>query len=137
MARRKTVVAPVPLALITCGMTFAETAKKCPAGSNPLWHTRNLQAGKSGSYLSAYGLDPVNDPLDQLTGVYQYNYSPTLVASWLWNNSKKVFLSIEDEESIQQKANYIASRNLGGVMFWELAGDYSYDSDKGESSVTT
>lgn len=111
---------------------LGRNGEEVPAGSNPLWHTRNLQAGKLGSYLSAYGLDPVNDPLDKLTGVYQYNYSSTLVASWLWNNSKKVFLSIEDEESIQQKANYIASRNIGGVMFWELAGDYSYDSNKGE-----
>ncbi len=103
-----------------------------PAGSNPLWHTRNLQAGKLGSYLSAYGLDPVNNPTHRLSGTYRHQYDSTLVAPWLWNDSKKVFLSIEDEESIQQKANYIVSRGIGGVMFWELAGDYSYDSSKGE-----
>lgn len=103
-----------------------------PAGSNPLWHTKNLQAGKLGSYASAYGLDPVNDATDKLVGSYQYNYDSTLVAPWLWNDSKKVFLSIEDEESIRQKANYIVSRGIGGVMFWELAGDYSYDSSKAE-----
>lgn len=103
-----------------------------PAGSNPLWHTKNLQAGKLGSYASAYGLDPVNDATDKLVGSYQYNYDSTLVAPWLWNDAKKVFLSIEDEESIRQKANYIISRGIGGVMFWELAGDYSYDSSKAE-----
>lgn len=106
-----------------------------PAGSNPLWHTRNLQAGKAGSYLSAYGLDPVNDPADRLTGTYQHNYDSTLVAPWLWNASKKVFLSIEDESSIQRKADYIVSKGIGGVMFWELAGDYSYDSSKGEYGI--
>jgi chitinase len=111
---------------------LGKSGEEVPAGSNPLWHTKNLQAGKLGSYLSAYGLDPVNDPLDKLSGVYQHNYNSTLVAPWLWNASKKVFLSIEDEESIRQKASYIASRNIGGVMFWELAGDYSYDSSKAE-----
>ena len=111
---------------------LGKSGEEVPAGSNPLWHTKNLQDGKLGSYLAAYGLNPVTDPADQLTGVYQHNYSSTLVAPWLWNNTKKVFLSIEDEESIRQKANYIASRNIGGVMFWELAGDYSYDSSKGE-----
>jgi chitinase len=111
---------------------LGKNGAEVPAGSNPLWHTKNLQNGKLGSYLAAYGLDPANDPNDQLTGVYQHNYNSTLVAPWLWNNGKKVFLSIEDEESIRQKANYIASRGIGGVMFWELAGDYSYDSSKGE-----
>ncbi|MBU2426129.1 MAG: chitinase C-terminal domain-containing protein [Gammaproteobacteria bacterium] len=111
---------------------LGKNGAEVPAGSNPLWHTKNLQNGKLGSYLQAYGLDPVNDPLDQLTGIYQHQYNSTLVAPWLWNSSKKVFLSIEDEESIRQKANYIASRQIGGVMFWELAGDYSYDSSKGE-----
>lgn len=106
-----------------------------PAGSNPLWHTRNLQAGKAGSYLTAYGLDPINDPADRLTGTYQHNYDSTLVAPWLWNASKKVFLSIEDESSIQRKADYIVSKGIGGVMFWELAGDYSYDSSKGEYGI--
>jgi chitinase len=103
-----------------------------PAGSNPLWHTRNLQLGKAGSYAAAYGLDPATDPTDRLTGVYQLQYDPTLVATWLWNDTKKVFLSVEDEESIQQKANYIVNKGIGGVMFWELAGDYSYDAAKAE-----
>ena len=103
-----------------------------PAGSNPLWHTRNLQLGKAGSYATAYGLNPATDPTDRLTGVYQPQYDPTLVATWLWNDTKKVFLSVEDEESIQQKANYIVNKGIGGVMFWELAGDYSYNAAKAE-----
>jgi len=106
--------------------------REVPAGSNPLWHTKNLQQGKLGSYVQAYGLNPAADPTDQLQGSYQYNYDSTLVAPWLWNEQKKVFLSIEDEESIRQKAKYIVDRGIGGVMFWELAGDYSYDTSKAE-----
>ncbi|SES47388.1 chitinase C-terminal domain-containing protein [Actinokineospora terrae] len=103
-----------------------------PAGSNPLWHTKNLAEGKVGSYGPAYGLDPTNKPEDRLTGTYARNYDSTLVAPWLWNAQKKVFLSTEDEQSLGTKAQYVVDRGLGGIMIWELAGDYAYDQTKGE-----
>ncbi|EGM77264.1 chitinase [Rheinheimera sp. A13L] len=111
---------------------LGKDGNEMPAGSNPLWHTKNLQAGILGSYAGIYGLDPVNQPEDQLIGTYQHHYDSTLVAPWLWNPTKKVFLSIEDETSIAAKADYIIERGIGGVMFWELAGDYSYNSSTGE-----
>ncbi len=106
--------------------------KEVPAGSNPLWHTMNLMQGRSGSYIGAYGLTPATDPSDQVTGTYARNYDATLVAPWLWNAQKKVFLSIEDEQSLGVKAQYVADRGIGGVMFWELAGDYAWNASKGE-----
>ena len=109
--------------------------KEVPAGSNPLWHTMNLAAGKSGSYLAAYGLDPSKRPEDQLVGSYARNYSASLVAPWLWNAQKKVFISTEDDQSLGVKAQYVVDRGIGGVMFWELAGDYAYDSAKAKHSA--
>lgn len=106
--------------------------KEVPAGSNPMWHAMNLAAGKPGSYLAAYGLNPATNPADQLTGSYTRFYDGTLVAPWLWNAQKRVFLSTEDEQSIGVKAQYVADRGIGGVMFWELAGDYAYDNAKAE-----
>ncbi|MBU8900308.1 chitinase C-terminal domain-containing protein [Corallococcus sp. M34] len=100
------------------------------SGSNPMWHAKNLQAGLQGSYVTAYGLDPVNDPTDKLTGTYVRSYSASLVAPWLWNATKKVFLSTEDEESIAVKAQYVVDRGIGGIMFWELAGDYAFDATR-------
>lgn len=111
---------------------LGKNGEEVPAGSNPLWHTKNLQAGKTPSYLTRYGLDPDRDPADRLSGVYQHHYDATLVAPWLWNAQKKVFLSIEDETSIAAKADYVIAKGIGGVMFWELAGDYSYDNARGE-----
>ncbi|MBU6953095.1 chitinase C-terminal domain-containing protein [Hahella sp. HN01] len=102
------------------------------AGSNPLWHAKNLAEGVAGSYIADYGLDPANDPTDVLTGSYSRHYDSTAVAPWLWNAEKRVFLSIEDEESIGVKAKYVADNGIGGVMFWELAGDYDWNADKGE-----
>ncbi|MFC3031597.1 glycosyl hydrolase family 18 protein [Pseudoalteromonas fenneropenaei] len=112
-----------------------------PAGSNPLWHAKNLQSGIVPSYLAAYGLTPDTDPQDRLTGTYTRHYDAVAVAPWLWNDQKKVFISTEDEESMARKVDYVISNGLGGIMFWELAGDYDYDAAKGEyfmgSSLTS
>lgn len=109
-----------------------ENDHEVAAGSNPLWHVKNLADGKSGSYISAYGLTPDTDTEDQLVGNYQRYYEPVAVAPWLWNDEKKVFLSIEDEVSMTSKVDYVINNGLGGVMFWELAGDFDYDNIKKE-----
>jgi chitinase len=97
------------------------------AGSNPLWHVKNLENGVIGSYAEAYGLDPINDPEDEFVGTYTRHYDSTMAAPWLWNAQTKVFLSTEDEESIDTKIQYVIDQGLGGIMFWELAGDYQYN----------
>ena len=30
------------------------------------------------------------------------------------------------------KVDYVINNGLGGIMFWELAGDFDYDAAKGE-----
>lgn len=100
------------------------------SGSNPMWHAKNLQQGLQGSYVRQYGLDPDNDPADRLTGTYGRNYDNTLTAPWLWNSAKKVFLSTEDDQSVTAKAQYVVDKGLGGVMFWEMAGDYAWDASR-------
>jgi chitinase len=103
-----------------------------PAGSNPMWHAKNLQEGRTGDYLAAYGLTPATDPTDVLTGTYTRFYSPQLVAPWLWNAQKRVFLSTEDDQSIGAKADYVVSKGIGGIMIWELAGDYAFNTARNE-----
>lgn len=118
-----------------------DAGQEMPAGSNPLWHVKNLENGIVGSYLGVYGLTPDTDPDDQLTGTYTRHYDDIAVAPWLWNAEKKVFLSIEDEQSMATKLDYVINNGLGGIMFWELAGDYAFDAAKGEyfmgSTLTT
>ncbi len=103
-----------------------ENGKEVAGGGNPMWHAKNLEKNIAGSYLSAYGLTPATDPDDRLNGTYTRYYDATLVAPWLWNAQKKVFLSTEDETSVQKKAQWIIDHGIGGVMFWELAGDYDW-----------
>ncbi|WP_433256745.1 chitinase C-terminal domain-containing protein [Streptosporangium sp. CA-135522] len=113
-----------------------KAGKEVPAGVNPVWHFKNLQEGKQGSYITQYGLTPDTDPADRISGTYARKYSSSMVAPWLWNNDKKVYLSTEDDQSVQSKADYVAAKGLGGIMIWELAGDYAYypgrDGGKGE-----
>ncbi|MER7466002.1 chitinase C-terminal domain-containing protein [Streptomyces sp. NPDC097981] len=99
-----------------------------PAGSNPMWHAKNLEKGVVGDYATRYGF-PANTTL---TGTYARKYDSALVAPWLWNAQKKVFLSTEDEQSVAAKADYVVNKGIGGTMVWELAGDYGYNAAKGQ-----
>ncbi|MGF1343526.1 chitinase C-terminal domain-containing protein [Streptomyces flavovirens] len=102
--------------------------KESPAGSNPMWHAKNLEKGIVGDYVTQYGL-----PADTtLTGTYTRKYDSILVAPWLWNAQTKVFLSTEDEQSVAAKADYVVDKGIGGTMIWELAGDYGWDAAKGQ-----
>ncbi|MBT2419848.1 chitinase C-terminal domain-containing protein [Streptomyces sp. ISL-22] len=102
--------------------------KESPAGSNPMWHAKNLEKGTVGDYVTKYGF-----PADtKLTGTYARRYDSTLVAPWLWNAEKKVFLSTEDEQSVNAKADYVVANGIGGTMVWELAGDYGWNAAKGQ-----
>ncbi|WP_371614897.1 chitinase C-terminal domain-containing protein [Streptomyces sp. NBC_00454] len=101
---------------------------EAPAGSNPMWHAKNLEKGVVGDYVTKYGF-----PADtKLTGTYVRKYDSNLVAPWLWNDQKKVFLSTEDEQSVNAKADWVVNKGIGGTMVWELAGDYSYNAAKGQ-----
>lgn len=100
------------------------------AGSNPMWHAKNLENGIMPSYLTDYGLDPVNDPQDQFVGTYTRYYENVAQAPWLWNPQKQVFLSTEDEQSMTAKVQYVIDNEIGGIMFWELAGDYAFDQSR-------
>lgn len=106
-----------------------------PSGVNPMWHAKNLENEITPDYLAQHGLDPVNDPTDRISGSYTRYYDSTLASPWLWNADKKVFLSTEDEQSIAAKAKYVADKGIGGIMIWELAGDYRFDSAKGQYTV--
>ncbi len=95
------------------------------AGVNPMWHAKNLEIGRQGSYTYTNGMDPESNPAHQVSGTYTRHYDNVAKAPWLWNAEKQVFLSSEDKQSIAEKAGYVVDKGIGGVLIWELAGDYS------------
>lgn len=76
--------------------------KEISGGSNPLWHVKNLLKRPE----------------------YKRYYDDVSKVPYVWNEGKKVFLTFEDEESLGQKADYVVNNNLGGVIIWEIDGDF-------------
>ena len=44
-------------------------------------------------------------------------------APYMYNAEKKMFMTYDDEESIQRKAEYVLSQRLGGIMIWQIRFD--------------
>ncbi|MEN9659414.1 MAG: hypothetical protein RL571_2879 [Pseudomonadota bacterium] len=100
------------------------------AGVNPLWHVNNLRDGLSAPYFTQYGHDQ-SRPEAKVRGTYQEHYDDVAKSSWLWNPTTRVFLSTENEQSFAAKVQYAIDQGAGGIMFWEMAGDYSKPSENG------
>lgn len=45
-------------------------------------------------------------------------------APYLWNATTRAFITYDDPQSLAIKAEYVKAHHLGGIMFWELSGDY-------------
>ncbi|MCE2594712.1 chitinase C-terminal domain-containing protein [Motilimonas cestriensis] len=104
--------------------------KEMFAGVNPIWHVENLKQGLPTPYVSIYGHD-TSKPEGQASGNYVEHYDEVAQASWLWNEEKGVFLSTENMKSYQAKVQYAIDQGAGGIMFWEMAGDYSTPEQNG------
>jgi chitinase len=52
-------------------------------------------------------------------------WDPIASVPYLYSPDKKLFVSYEDGQSLAVKCKYVLTRKLGGVMFWDYAGDPS------------
>lgn len=84
-----------------------------PAGANPLWHVLNLI--ERDPNLKVYW--------DEISKV-----------PYVWQNQEKVFLSFENEKSIDERLEYIKNKNLGGALIWVMNGDYGLNPNYVEGS---
>src|SRR5690606_37235510 len=84
------------------------------------------EKGITGDYAASYGAPTT------LTGTYTRHFDPTTKVEWWWNNTTKTFLSGDADKATAAKADYVANNGIGGIMIWELAGDYSYNEAKGQ-----
>tara|TARA_B110000495_G_scaffold5934_1_gene4474 strand:- start:148 stop:1911 length:1764 start_codon:yes stop_codon:yes gene_type:complete len=57
-----------------------------------------------------------------MNGYVSY-WHPEGKVPWLYNPSTQIMISYDDEASIEEKASYILSEDIGGVMFWEFSSD--------------
>jgi chitinase len=52
-------------------------------------------------------------------------WDPVASVPYLYSPDKKIFVSYEDPESLALKCKYVVDHKLGGIMFWDYAGDPS------------
>lgn len=62
--------------------------------------------------------------IDQNGFIRQWDKSAK--APYLWHPDSTIFISYEDEQSLQHKAAYVKENKLGGMMYWE----HTHDPDR-------
>lgn len=111
------IAAGVPASKIVMGCAFYGRAWQMPDADNAGLQ-RKPQKGARGA-----GYTMIKDSL-LTTGGYVRYWDDSAKAPYLFHPTKKIFLTYDDENSIQFKCAYVKQHGLAGVMFWE------YDSDK-------
>ncbi len=113
--------AGVPANKIGLGAAFYSRSREATtAEQNGL-----LQASVSGSKVVAGqggGYTKMKDEFVDQKGYKRY-WDKAAQAPYLFNPETKVFLTYDDEKSIQKKAKYIKKNKLAGIFFWEYFSD--------------
>jgi GH18 family chitinase len=68
------------------------------------------------------GYSTIKDSLVNRNGYVRY-HDRKAKASYLYNASKRQFITYDDEWSVKKKCKYVLSKKMGGVMFWEYSSD--------------
>lgn len=92
---------------------------------------KNVHNKNNGLYQPAEGTSELNmsfnllkDSFIDKDGYVSY-WDKAANAPYLWNATKRHFITYENKMSTKAKCNYVIDKNLGGVMFWEYHGDYN------------
>lgn len=107
-----------------------DRAPEPDAGANPLWHVLNLLSNPGTATYDYLKNTPLSGAQTGLSG-YTRHFDNTTKSVYVWNATKKTFFTYEDTASLRPKLDYILKWGLGGMMFWELSGDYHYDATLG------
>jgi chitinase len=81
-----------------------------------------MQPGKAvpGAYAPYHAITD-----SMLNAGYVRYWDQAASVPFLYNSEKHIFVSYEDPESLADKCRYVLTHKLGGVMFWDYAGDPS------------
>ena len=64
----------------------------------------------------------LRESYEDKNGFVRY-WDTVAMAPWLYNATDSILITYDDTVSVRLKAEYVKSRGLGGIMFWELSGD--------------
>ncbi len=77
---------------------------------------------QSGKFKTGIDYNQFTTKLSEKDG-YQYYWDDVVKAPYLYNETKKHFVTYDDPRSIRLKSEYVIQHKLRGIMFWELNGD--------------
>ena len=52
-----------------------------------------------------------------------YHWDDIAKAPFIYNPSRKIFITYDDKRSVELKTKYVIDNKLGGIMFWQLRND--------------
>ncbi len=89
--------------------------------NNGLWQPAQAAApGSHGDGTSSYR---ALKALRETDAQYENFRDDVTQGAWLYNKTAGIFWGYDDPQAIGRKMNYVLSRDLGGVMIWELSAD--------------
>lgn len=83
------------------------------------WEGVTPEAGGLGQTFTGDADALGHGELVALDDAFERRWDPEAGASWLWNADTRTFISYEDTASVRRKAEYVAARGLGGLMWWQ------------------
>ena len=105
----------IPMNKLVIGLAFyARLYSGVESENNGLY-----QKGKFSGYVV---YKDIKEKLSSANGFETY-WDKIAKAPYCYNRSEKTFATFDNPQSVYYKVKYAKSRNLAGVMFWELSGD--------------
>ena len=82
----------------------------------------------NGLYQAANFKGGVNqNNFNEVTKDFEFFWDDTAKAPYAYNIENQLFLTYDNEKSIELKSKYVKDNNLHGIMFWQLMNDKRKD----------
>jgi chitinase len=110
------IAAGVPPGKIVMGVAFYGKGRQLDSSVSKGLYSKFLKRIRGGGYTY------LKDSVVNQNGYKRY-WDKKAKAPYLFNSEKKVFITYDDEKSINEKCKYIKKYDLAGAMFWEYSSD--------------
>jgi chitinase len=113
------IAAGVPASKIVIGMAFYGKGWQMQSGDNNGLYRKTIKPARGGGFTF------LKDSVIDKNGYKQY-WDEVAMAPYLFNADSSIFITYDNERSVEEKCKYVKENHLAGAMFWE------YNSDKKE-----
>ena len=100
--------------LVVGAAFYARIWENVPATDNGLY--------QPGKFKTSVGYNRFQETFSQKEGFQQF-WDNTAKAPYMYNATKKWFVTYDDPQSLRIKTQYAIDQQLNGIMFWQLAND--------------